>query len=266
MSDEVNGRRVRPEPDRTGPDRTFAAPLRARAERGETAEASAQSAASAASSSTTTGPQAAGTARESEPSAQRTLNDAYRLVDEYLRQGQRMAEDLWLPLNGPRDGRASFGPAGRFMRAMSDMTLAWVEVMQAFTTAVEAPERRAPAGSAGPFGQPPAPSAAPGVAARQASSPPVTSQKLAVSVEAQGRVEASVQIAEAGGGFALVPTELRAFSTEAEPIRGVSFEAMPGESPRLRIVVPPGQPPGTYNGFLLDVQSRPRGTVSLIVH
>src|SRR5262245_27288682 len=42
------------------------------------------------------------------------INDAYRLIDEYLRQGQRMAENLWMPLSGLGDDTSRFKTPERF--------------------------------------------------------------------------------------------------------------------------------------------------------
>src|SRR4051812_33851888 len=44
----------------------------------------------------------------------KAVNEAYRLIDEYVRQGQKMAEDLWLPAQKADDGGAA-APL-RFMR------------------------------------------------------------------------------------------------------------------------------------------------------
>jgi hypothetical protein len=195
------------------------------------------------------------------------LNDAYRLVDEYLRQGQKMAENVWLPSGGSGSSfDAGLGAPGRFMRAMGDMTLAWVEVMQQFTNGA-APAREAPVGSAGAFkvNQAPAPATAPSpsVAAPNAAE---RAAELTVRVQASGRVEVSVQLGELSNAAHLAPTELRSFTDHVEPIRGVSLIVTPGAAPVLQIVVPDGQPAGTYNGLLLEAKSqKPRGTVSLSV-
>jgi hypothetical protein len=149
---------------------------------------------------------------------------------------------------------------------MSDMTLAWVEVMQDVTSAVSAPARKSPVGSAGAFnvgkerGRAPAEGAPAGVAATARAS------ELTVRVQASGRVEVSVQVSELSDAAHLAPTELRSLAAEVEPIRDVSVVVVPDATPVLQIVVPDGQPKGTYNGLLLEAKShKPRGTVSLTV-
>jgi diaminopimelate decarboxylase len=51
---------------------------------------------------------------EPRDAAYRALNDAYRLVDEYLRQGQKMAENIWLP-SAASGAEPSFAAPGRFL-------------------------------------------------------------------------------------------------------------------------------------------------------
>lgn len=192
--------------------------------------------------------------------AYRTLNQAYGLVDEYIRQGQRMAEAVWLPLAGLEAGDATSAPE-RFMRAMSDMTMAWVEVMQQWTS--QAPRQKAATGTAGPFG---AGKTAPAAHAGEGPGSPQASRVLAISVQASGRVEASVELNGPADPAGLVPTELRTYSGNGDPITEVAIVVRAGQSPAVRISVPDGQPSGTYSGLLLESETkRPRGTISVTI-
>jgi hypothetical protein len=259
----MGSRRVRPLTPRTSPNRSIGA------ERRGTNAADSRVPPPAEPASEPSGAAGAATAATADPhdGANRTLNDAYRLVDEYLRQGQKMAENVWLPSGASGSSfDAGLGAPGRFMRAMGDMTLAWVEVMQQFANGA-APAREAPVGSAGAFkvNQAPAPATVPtpSVAAPNAAE---HAAELTVRVQASGRVEVSVQLGELSNAAHLAPTELRSFTGHVESIRDVSLIVMPGAAPVLQIVVPDGQPAGTYNGLLLDAKSqKPRGTVSLSV-
>jgi hypothetical protein len=250
-------RRKRPPVQRTEPDRSVGA--RRRKTKSETAN----------------GSKADGEVRENgkkvdaREAGYRTINDAYRLIDEYVRQGQRMAENMWLPLNGPEaDDKGQFKAPDRFMRAMSDMTLAWVELMQQWTTNVQSTPSQAATGEASPFTA--------GRVTRERGEPPVAaspdagsaSRALRVAVECRGRVEVSVHLADATTLASLVPSELRPFGAKAPPITGVSLDvASSADAPVLRIRVPDDQPAGAYNGLLVERGSeRPRGTVSLLVH
>jgi hypothetical protein len=210
--------------------------------------------------------EAEGSPSGSEPSGARdasykAINDAYRLIDEYVRQGQKMAENLWLPTDRPSGADESgFKAPLRFMRAMGDMTMAWVDVMQRWTN-----DAVAPSGAAvGPFTAGRAPPEQPRA---EPSNGAPRSPALRVSVKARGVVEVSVHLGEGTKLGDLSPGELRPFSGDAAPIKGVALEAgSPGEGPLLRIVVPDDQLPGTYNGLLVDRSTqRPRGTVSLSI-
>src|SRR6187399_3452300 len=146
MPSSKTTRRTRPEPERTAPDRAWSRGAR---RNGAVPPASNGAASASNGASTPNGaasaPNGAGPARDAaanggseagngaRASAFRTLNDAYRLVDEYMRQGQEMAANAWMPFAG--NGAPSWpvpGAPERFLRAMGDMTLAWIEAMQTF--------------------------------------------------------------------------------------------------------------------------------------
>jgi hypothetical protein len=189
------------------------------------------------------------------------INDAYRLIDEYVRQGQKMAENLWLPTEDPGgEAEGGFKAPLRFMRAMGDMTMAWVDVMQRWTNDAVSPSGVA----VGPFTAGRTPPEQPRA---ESSNGATRAPALRVSVKSRGVVEVSVHLGEGTQLGELSPGELRPFSGDAAPIKGVTLEAgSAGEGPLLRVVVPDDQPPGTYNGLLVDLSTqRPRGTVSLSI-
>ena len=62
------------------------------------------------------------------------LNAWYRMMDEYLRQSQRIAEQLWMPWVRPFLGTASpFIPPEPWMRAYGDLAMAWMSMAQPWT-------------------------------------------------------------------------------------------------------------------------------------
>ena len=284
MQNSKTKRRTRPEPERTEPHRAFrtapkgaarangaATPPKGAAKSPNGAAKSPNGAATPPNGAATPPNGAAGPAPGGEStrsSAYRAVNDAYRLVDEYLRQGQEMAENIWLPFGGSgMPGWPSPGAPERFLRSLGDMTLAWVEVVQQWTSAQAAPQR-APSGSAGPFDtESRAEAKAPQPATNAAVAPPEPSarRELGVSVEAKGRVDVSVDLAEDAASSALEAGWLQPAKGKAAPITDVSLRVDGGKLV-VRIVVPDGQPRGTYNGLLLDAESlKARGTVSVVV-
>lgn len=281
MQNSKTKRRTRPEPERTEPKRAFrtapngARPSRNGAGGSNGAAASSNGAATSSNGAGSTSPNGAvpppGAASGSEStrsSASRALNDAYRLVDEYLRQGQEMAENIWMPFGGGgMPGWPSPGAPERFMRSLGDMTLAWIEVVQQWTSTQAAPPRP-PSGSAGPFDTgngAERKAAAPAPNAAVAPPEPSARRELGVSVEAKGRVDVSVDVAEGAAASELEAGWLAPAKGKAAAITDVSLR-FDGKKLVVRIVVPDGQPRGTYNGLLLDAHTlKPRGTVSLVV-
>jgi len=240
-------RKKRPTPERTSPRRSWFSDAAAPAEPDAPGDARAESA------------EHAPDARET---SYRAINNAYQLIDEYMRQGQKMAENLWVPLGGGESGAAAaFNAPERLMRAMGDMTMAWMEVMQQVTLGAQSAQPGK--AKAAPFsagrGVPRNPNQTTKPGAREAPA------GLTVNVSSAGRVEVSVQLNDFSDIANLVPTPLRPFQGDASAIADVRLEVREAEAV-MHVVVPDGQPPGVYNGLLLtrDTQ-RPKGTINLVV-
>jgi hypothetical protein len=201
-----------------------------------------------------------GRASDPRDAAYQTINDAYRVIDDYMRQGQQMAENLWMPLGGTS---APFREAPeRFMRALGDMTMAWVEVMQQWTANSQGGGVPAATGTAGPFSGVDA-------AAESAVVSPTSDTgvshvaPLRVSVLAKGTFELVVDLSDRMNVAQLGLTELRESSIGAAPLTDVGVHKDANGS-FVRIVVPDDQAVGTYNGLFVDQATRrPRGTLSL---
>lgn len=66
--------------------------------------------------------------------AYEAINASYRMMDEYMRQSQRVAERLWMPWARPFTGNASpFVPPEAWVRAYGDMAMAWMSMAQTWT-------------------------------------------------------------------------------------------------------------------------------------
>ena len=254
-------RRTRPVPGRTEPHRSWAQNLGAsRTEPGATGP--------------TEEPAAAGVpprAQANGEAAYKSVSDAYRLIDDYVRQGQRFAENLWLPFQSAGRNQEAFHASGRMLRAMSDMTNAWLELMQQSVGGIDRGTERAPVGTAGPFAAA-SRHAEPRADAPRADAPradvpasPANCQ-LRVIVQSKGRVEVSLELQGSNDAARLVATELRSLGAGTEPVRDIAISFTDGDAPALIIVVPDDQPAGVYNGLLLDRTSqRPCGTISLSI-
>jgi hypothetical protein len=194
------------------------------------------------------------------------VNSAYRVVDEYLRQGQRMAEEFWLPPGGGNSPMQDFSRLfERFLRSAGDVGTTWLEMMSKWTPPL-AEQSSSPRGAAGPFG-------AGRVVRQQPSSvggvEPSSGRSggLSVSVESSRTFRVSVDLNRADEPGDLELAELAAPDRSLATIRDIRLEVDPSDNRViLRVCVPDGQPPGVYNGLLLERGTqRPRGTVSLSI-
>jgi hypothetical protein len=242
----------RPVPSRTDPDRrwrgVFGTP--------KTQPENGNSRASAGPDS-----QAANGARAASYEA---VNNAYRVIDEYLRQGQRMAEQFWLPSGGGTGPMGSMQDAGRvferFLRSAGDMGAAWLEMMSRWSSPTERDD--APAGKASPFT---AGKQAPGHQARADPQGSSGASGLSVSVESSRKFQIWVDLHGQGQRTDLELRELTALDRSVPAITDIRLEAGSAEGQlTIRVRVPEGQPAGVYNGLLIGRGNhRPGGTVSL---
>lgn len=173
----------------------------------------------------------------------RAVDLGYRVIDDYLRQGWNAAR---------LRERRSYGPealandlqdlVARSMQYGAELIDLWMQMLgQLGVAQVGRPSPR-PAGPGG-VGAP----AAPG------------GSRVVVAIESPRPAEVRVDL-DVRPGRRLVAQELRA--PGADPIDAVALEGL--DPPRLRVRVPPEQPPGTYSGLVLDAETNlPVGTVEL---
>jgi hypothetical protein len=237
-----------------------------------------------------------------------TLSDAvgqgYRVINDYLSQGQRYAEAMrWPDVASTAPNSAGQDPQQLLRRLMqygSDFAGVWFEVWNRMgwpPPGVWPPTAGAPApGASAPMGFPPFPGF-PGFPAKDATSstePPRPSpatepassaveqlsargvhvapggdagpERLLVSVVSERRVQSVLELRR-GSWTSLLAHALRPEGHDAPAIRGVTIEALPEQSTlRVSVEVPADQPAGVYNGMLIDaVSNLPRGTLTITV-
>jgi hypothetical protein len=186
----------------------------------------------------------------------RSVDLAYRVVDDYLRQGERAARGF-----GGRT--APLGTAipdlyARWARSMSDFAGTWLDL---FGAGAGAFSEREPDRPAEPPGAEPATEPDPG---RE----PVRSELPAVVVDVRAECRVSVEL-ELRPGIqfrTLAVHDLREADSAKPRLRALIDAA--SDAGRLRVVVdvPRGQPAGRYSGLLLDAEaSLPVGTLSVRV-
>jgi hypothetical protein len=190
------------------------------------------------------------------------------VVDEYIRQGRKAAERLGGPSLGPAALGGDVTELGtRMMRYATEMMGLWMQLADA-TMGAGAPRAAAPAASPAPASEE-TPSARPVADTMPASSPPRAGDGVRVRVEVVSLwpTEVWLDLRPEGVHAPVVAHALRAGDPALPRLDEVIFSnGSVQEPPLLRVRIPPSQPPGIYNGLLIDVRtSRPVGTVSVRV-
>jgi hypothetical protein len=197
----------------------------------------------------------------------RSVELAYRVVDDYIRRGQQTAQRI-----GERsyDVQAVTSDlqdiAVRTFQFASDFATLWLDLLQrAATDSAGFRPRPAPGGAAAP---PPSPMASPpaassSVAATPGETPRRSPVRMQVHVSTTQPTEVTLDLSPEVIGPRLVVPALRAVDPATPHLTdlGVRPEA-DGQPPTLWITVPAGQPAGVYSGVMVDEPtSRPVGTV-----
>jgi hypothetical protein len=190
----------------------------------------------------------------------RSVELGYRVVDDYIQQGQRAAQRL-------SEGRLSAEVltsevndlGGRIARYASDFFGAWVELLE--LAAVGSAARQSTGNGPVDPEAPPAAAATPPPARRAGNG------GLRVAVTASRPVEVALDLRGERVTGALRAHELRAADPKKPRLSDVKIvNEGAGATPVLRVRVPDQHPEGTYEGLLIDEgTNRPVGNVRLVV-
>ena len=199
----------------------------------------------------------------------RSVEVGYRVVDEYLRHGQRVAERLGDRSLTPGTMVQDFQElTARMARYASDLMDVWFQLIELAAAGRGAPHR--PSGDRGAPADPAPP---------RAPEPPAAGSTGRDSHDGEGGTRVSVQIASlqpaevtldlrpGSTGLPLIVHALRAAEPDKPRLTEIALEPASEDGVRrLRIRIPPEQPPGVYNGLVIDERtSRPAGTLSVRV-
>jgi len=233
----------RPEPERTAPDRSPSGVFR--------------TGGSSTGDSSTGNPSKETSAKGPFETIERGVREGYRVVEDYLREGQRVARQINRRQYGPRQmGDDLQSLAGRMFRDSTRLLGLWVELMSSSVETLWGGGRPGPAGR-------PSPTDRTGDdAERDAADTEATAVTVEVASPHPARV--TVHLTAGAAGQPLRPTPLSG-DPGAPPLTDVAFErGGPDEPPVLRIRVPADQPPGIYHGVLVEPASHDhRGTVKV---
>jgi len=188
----------------------------------------------------------------------RSVELGYRLVDEYMRQGERTAR---------RFGERSYSPqtfvsdaqdlGARMAQYASDFVRLWVELVQ-LAASGGLPAQRVRSNDDRTF--------AGGAVAPAAADPP-RDARVVIEIASSQPTESCLDLRPEAAERPIVVHALRAVDPDKPRITEVEFQpARDGEPARLRIGIPPGLPPGVYSGLLVDEEnSRPMGSLTIRV-
>jgi len=193
-----------------------------------------------------------------EDAISRSVELGYRVVDDYIQQGQRAAQRMSAgTLTAEAVASEAQDLGGRIARYASDFFGAWVELLD-LAAAGSAARQAAPAASAPQSGTSPSPEPPP---ARRAAA------GLRVQVVAARPVEVALDLRPERVSGPLRAHELRSADARKPRLADVTIHADgAGATPVLRIGVPDGHPAGAYEGLLLDeATNRPVGSVRVVL-
>jgi hypothetical protein len=221
----------------------------------------------------------------------RGVEAGYRVIDEYLRQGQAAARAVWAPFIpggqagpapwSPWTGGAAGGPGhapplpdemqqrmGTMLRYATDLAMMWMDFIGMGAPGGAA--ARTP--GAGPFTAgseviaPPPPAAAPRAEPMREAAASDQATVITLEVASMRPVEVSVDLRPRSAGLALKVHDLRAPEVEAR-LGGITITGLPDEDRVIvRLRVADDLPAGVYSGLILDERtSLPRGTLSVRV-
>lgn len=190
----------------------------------------------------------------------RAVELGYRVVDEYIRQGQKAARRVGAAPAGPD---AAVGDMQELASRLAQFTSEWVGIWLDFA------QRVAP----GLGGFPPAPGraapATPAAAAPSAAAPTSTAATapVRIALSAAGPVEVSLDLQPDAAARPLIVHTLRAVAPKLPRLTDVQFTPATDDAPGvLAIRVPATHPPGVYSGAIVDAESdRPVGTLCVEV-
>jgi hypothetical protein len=235
----------RPEPSRTQPFRNLSTLLGASSRRTSDANGAEE----------TTSDRRTGSLGEA---VSRSVELGYRVVDEYIQQGQRAAQRMNDRSLGPETiTRDVQDLTARMAQYASDFLGVWYEVLELATTGSAVRRTGRAEDDVERVASPLPP--------RPRRDAPAERTRVRIEVTSARPAEVSLDLVPDAPRRTLVVHALRAVDPDKPRLADVRLEPGAADEPlTLRIRVPADQPPGVYNGLIIDEQtSRPAGTVSV---
>ena len=197
----------------------------------------------------------------------RAVDLGYRVIDEYIRQGQKAARRLSERSYGPQAMTSDMQDlAARMTQYVSEFTALWLDFLQRAAMGAPSmngraprPQTSTPERTAPDRPGPPAPPASATEADDRA--------RVTIDLAAAGPAQVSLDLRTAAATRKLLVHALRAVDPEKPRLTDLSFHPATDDEPaRLRVSVPEATPPGVYSGLIIDEEtSRPVGMLSVTI-
>jgi len=186
----------------------------------------------------------------------RSVELGYRVVDEYIRQGQKAAARFGSPSLGTETMASDMQDLGvRMVQYTSDVFGLWFEMMNVMLAGGSPFRPGNGIAAPPPPAEPPPPT--------RAAPADGGGARVRVEVASTRPAEVSVDLRPDAAGRRLVVHGLRAVDPAKPRLADVSIVA-DGDQVTVRVRVPPDVPAAVYNGLIVDEEtSRPAGTVSV---
>ena len=181
----------------------------------------------------------------------------YKVIEEQIRQGQKIADEIAGRMSGANSTSANGVPPAlldRMMAFYTDLGALWFEMIESVAANPAFADLAGGLGMAKANGKPRGNGSGAGLPLEIQSARPVD-------------VKIDVDLGKLGPGGAPTVVELRSLDPQAAPISDIRFDERNDDwSPILRIRVPADQPAGTYSGVVIDSSTNePIGTLCLRV-
>jgi hypothetical protein len=199
-----------------------------------------------------------------------TVQLGYRVIDDYIKQAQKVAD---------RIGRRSYGPdemtadlqdvAGRMMQYASDFFRVWTELVgMAMSGAATSPRSEpAPVGASQGGETTASQGARSGLAKPSADDRDHRRSRISVDIESTRRTEVSLDVEAIETNHRLVVYPLRATDPNKPELRDLTVSNDRMDRPVcIRVRIPDDQPAGRYHGLVVDeTTGKPLGSISVQV-
>ncbi len=203
------------------------------------------------------------TGRSLNAAVSRSVDLGYRVIDEYIRQGQRAAQRLNDRSYGAQAMTSDVQElALRVGQYTSEFAAIWFELIQAAVIGAAEDKNGATRGTQAVRTSDATAPSAPAPERLPAAAEPA---RVRIAITSPRPAEVSLDLRPELAARPVLVNALRALDPDKPRVSDVVFEpACNGDPPTLRLRVPADQPAGVYNAVMVDAEtSRPVGTISL---